>query len=142
MVRVAARQARGAVPVHDPPGGDVDDGEDEVVLLRDDDLLTVLAEEGVVRRDEGLPGPKVSRLWELPDDSPSRVDHQKSVVAAVGDQDRAWQHARLRTGGEVRSCELARGRQRGTAFGARRTQHNGAKQHCHRYRAFTHEWRQ
>ncbi len=54
LVRTTSRLARCAVAIDDAMSGHVDDADDEVVLLRHDDLSPVGSEEGVVGDEEGL----------------------------------------------------------------------------------------
>ena len=55
LVRTTSGLARCAVAVDDVMSGHVDDADDEVVLLRHDDLTPVGSEESVVGDEKGLP---------------------------------------------------------------------------------------
>ena len=103
---VAGRRAgHPGVPVapHDLPGGDVDDGDDEVVFLSGNDVAPIGGKEGVVRYDERLAGRQVTGLRPGPTDVALGVDDEQAVVQFVGDQHRAREDAGVRTGRQVRS---------------------------------------
>ena len=88
MVRARTRDSWHSVAPHDPPGGDVDHADHEVVFLCDDDLSSVRREERVVWNLERLAGSQVPRARKDPANTTLRIDDEEAAVRPIGDEDR------------------------------------------------------